>query len=120
VGDIYKKIDLRYNNAHRLMPDWCYMTDIDAVEVRGTTPVALIEYKQMGKFNKVIFEMKETNKLTWQLQVYKKIATALNIPVYFIGYSNENVPNEYIVWNINANKFKKFNLEEFQQFLKQL
>ncbi len=120
MGDTYKKIDLRYNNAHRLLPDWCYMTDIDAVEVRGTTPVALIEYKQMGKFREVMAQMKKDRALTWQLQIYKKIGAALKVPVYFVGYSGEEVPCEYIIWNINDNEFMKYNLEEFQQFLKNL
>lgn len=118
--NIYKEKDLRYNNAHRLLPDWCYMMDIDSVEIRGTKPVALIEYKKMGMFNEIINEIRKTKKLNWQLEVYKYMGNKLEVPVYLVGYSGEEVPVDYLVWKLEDNKILKYNLEKYQLFLKSL
>jgi len=69
-----------YSQWHRTLPDWCMAQDVDWVEYRTIneelTPVAIIE---TGRWNRTRFK-------DAQIEISKKVAIALNIPVYFVEY----------------------------------
>lgn len=111
---------MRYNNAHKELPNWCYMMDIDSVEIRGTKPVALIEYKQMNRFENVIEEIRKNKSLDWQMLMYKKIAKALEIPCYLVGYSYEEIPQTYKVLDFKTKKIITMPFNGYQKFLMNL
>ena len=85
------------------LPKYCYMMDLDCIEVRGNKPIAIIELRSTP-----------TPLNDWQKSIVLQIAQRLNIPAYLVNHNIKltffNVTNlqtekqwilseeEYIIW----------------------
>ena len=115
------KRDLTYNLWHRTVGDQYYMLDVDCLEWRnGRGIVAIIErglYNSESNYSKeAIIRFKR-----FELKVVTELSQKLKVPAYLTFYNIEL--SEFDVYQIQSEQalhFKKMNVEEYSNFIRNL
>ena len=94
--------DLRYNNWHRTaLPNWCYCTDVDFLEVRYVNGemkiVAIIEtksgYSRLSDFQESVFEqLSKQSGIPWYVVRHNESMTDFEVN------GKRMNEGEYITW----------------------
>jgi len=104
--------DLSYSRWHRKLPGWCWMIDLDAIEIRKDKIVALIETK----------DIRAGELPMWRKTLLMRMGDALSVPAYVV-YHNLALDNEAPIFKVKklGNPDYIIMIEaEYQQFIMNL
>jgi len=95
-----------YNQWHwKKLPRYCYMIDLDSIEIRNKQPKTIIELRSTP-----------TPLNDWQKEIVLNISKKLEIPSYLVYHNNDLTV--FDITDLNTDERKKLTEDEYIDFLK--